>query len=239
MPAPRLILEGLGPPGGSQGPHSTPPTLVFIELSLWLFLERGWRWRGKACPVQTPRACKCQSYQGHVPGTLRGWWGWVLRMSWALLAPRGWDLDGDLGREPGWPISRQHHPSHPWCWASAWATLKGAQQAWLLLLLLLPRPEAGSPPPPLGLYTSATTGLWPPHPPGLDPSHDSRRGEPTGKGALLTAPLYLQPQGWKGPRELLNSPPHWDRNSFPKGTERGEGRAAWEEAPVQRPVWHL
>lgn len=41
-----------------------------------------------------------------------------------------------MAREPSRPASWQHHPSHSWHRASAWAALKGAQWAWRLLLLL-------------------------------------------------------------------------------------------------------
>lgn len=46
----------------------------------------------------------------------------------------GLDLEGVMAREPSWPASWQRHPSHSWHGASAWAALKGAQWAWLLLL---------------------------------------------------------------------------------------------------------
>lgn len=47
----------------------------------------------------------------------------------------GLDLEGVMAREPSRPASWQRHPSHSWHRASAWAALKGAQWAWLLLLL--------------------------------------------------------------------------------------------------------
>lgn len=55
----------------------------------------------------------------------------------------GLDFEGVMSREPSWPAFCQRHPSRLWHCASAWAALKGAQWAWLLLLLL---PETSSHP---------------------------------------------------------------------------------------------
>lgn len=87
-------------------------------------------------------------------------------MSWALLAPAGWVLQGDVGRAPSWPASWRHHPSHPWRWVPARAALKGAQRARLLLL-----PEAGSCPSTPGALNIGTAGLWPPPHARLVPFH--------------------------------------------------------------------
>lgn len=108
-------------------------------------------------------------------------------MSWALLAPAGWVLQGDVGRAPSWPASWRHHPSHPWRWVPARAALKGAQRARLLLL-----PEAGSCPSTPGALNIGTAGLWPPPlRQACALSHGRRRWKPT-EVILLAAPQEPQ-----------------------------------------------